>query len=149
MDRKEFISICSSACLGFIGVNVLLKNASLSDSVFRKEIQSNLLEIPLTDFQKIKRDKIKWRRYIIVEADGLQYPIVVYRNSETNYNALLLKCTHQGTVLDVSGDLISCSGHGSEFSTTGEVLNGPAAKELQNFPIQINNQSITLNLDVQ
>lgn len=76
----------------------------------------------------------------------LQYPIVLYRFSETNYQALLMKCTHQGTELQVFGDRLQCPAHGSEFTNTGAVQNGPADEQLRTFPIQIEENSLKVNL---
>ncbi len=152
MDRKKFISVCSSACLGIVGLHSLMSIQRQSKPIDPKTAGKNSseeeLEVLLTDFQKERNGKLKWKKHLIVQPSELHYPIVVFRDSETEYRAILLRCTHQGTILDVSGNLISCSAHGSEFSSTGELLNGPAATNLRQFPIKITSDSITISLKI-
>lgn len=71
---------------------------------------------------------------------------MVYRFSETDFKALLLRCTHQSYELNVSGDLISCAAHGSEFTNKGDVVQGPAEQSLKSFPITIDENNIYIQL---
>ena len=86
------------------------------------------------------------KKYIVVENDQLEYPICVYRFSENDYKALLMKCTHQGTELQVFGDRLQCPAHGSEFTNTGSVQNGPADRPLRTFNITVLDNSIRIRL---
>jgi nucleotide-binding universal stress UspA family protein/nitrite reductase/ring-hydroxylating ferredoxin subunit len=66
----------------------------------------------------------------IVSVDGRK--VAVYRTDDGNLVALSAKCTHMGCTVgwneaDKSWD---CPCHGSRYTPTGEVLNGPAAKPL-------------------
>lgn len=76
-----------------------------------------------------------FRRSVIVEAPGMRAPIVVFRNGDREHVALQLLCTHKQAELNVTGDQLSCPAHGSTFSGTGAVLEGPATDPLPNFPI--------------
>ena len=86
------------------------------------------------------------REYIIVRNDKLEFPIYLYRFSETEYSALLMKCTHQGNELNASGDHLHCSAHGSEFNNKGIVAQGPAEKNLRAFKVTVDNQKIFIDL---
>ena len=46
-------------------------------------------------------------------------------------------CTHQGCTVAWKGESFDCPCHGSKFSTTGEVLSGPASKALGSFSAMI------------
>jgi Rieske Fe-S protein len=85
-------------------------------------------------------------KYIVVQNDQLEYPICVYRFSENDYKALLMKCTHQGTELQVFGDRLQCPAHGSEFTNTGSVQNGPADRPLRTFNVTVVDQQIKIKL---
>jgi len=66
----------------------------------------------------------------IVSVDGRK--VAVYRTDDGDLVAVSAKCTHMGCTVgwnaaDKSWD---CPCHGSRFTATGEVLNGPAAKPL-------------------
>lgn len=56
-------------------------------------------------------------------------------NTGTNFIALSSICTHEGCTVGYSVDKIQCPCHGSQFSTTGSVLQGPATVSLQNYSI--------------
>jgi Rieske Fe-S protein len=57
-----------------------------------------------------------------------------------------MRCTHQGTELQVYGDKLQCPAHGSEFGNKGELKNGPAATHLRSFPISIDNDQLKISL---
>ena len=86
------------------------------------------------------------RQYIIVNNDQLEFPIYLYRFSENDYTALLMKCTHQGNELQASGDYLHCSAHGSEFNNKGVVAQGPAEKDLRSFKVTSDNEKIFIDL---
>ncbi len=66
----------------------------------------------------------------IVSVEGQK--VAVYRNDDGELIAISAKCTHMGcTVGWNSADKTwDCPCHGSRYTPTGEVLNGPAAKPL-------------------
>jgi Rieske Fe-S protein len=57
-----------------------------------------------------------------------------------------MKCTHQGSELQVFGDALQCPSHGSEFDKHGGLLNGPADKPLRTFPVKIENDQLKISL---
>lgn len=145
MHRKIFLKTCGLSCLGLLGSASLLEGCA-GTKYLDAELTGDFLKVPLNAFEISKKNKKKFRSYIVVQNGRLQYPIVLYRFSETNYQALLMKCTHQGTELQVFGDRLQCPAHGSEFTNTGAVENGPADEQLRTFPIQIEENSLKVNL---
>ncbi len=65
-------------------------------------------------------------------------PVCIGRDSGGIY-AMTLTCTHMGCNMAVRGNVspsgIYCACHGSHFSPTGKVLNGPASTSLQHFAV--------------
>ncbi len=141
MERKEFIKSCSFACLGATSIGVLLQSCVSSKNI-TASISENNLVISTSDFLA----KDKFHKYVIVNNEQLQYPIYVFRFSESEYSALYLQCTHQGNELNAYGDKLVCSAHGSEFDNKGNVTNGPAMSPLRSFPVQVKNQDILISL---
>lgn len=145
MKRKEFIKNCGFACLVSSSISALLQSCAGSKIINGKIVESDLI-IPLSDFRVKNDDAASFKRYIVVQHDLLQYPVCVYRLSETEYSALWMRCTHQGTELQVFGDKLQCPAHGSEFSNRGDIQNGPADKSLRTFPVKIENNQLFISL---
>lgn len=145
MQRKEFIKTCGLGCLSMMGAFTLLESCA-GVKYLDGTLVGSSLNIPLQEFQIQKQEEVRYRSYVVVQNNALQYPICVYRLSETEYQALLMKCTHQGTELQVFGDRLQCPAHGSEFTKSGAVQNGPAEADLRTFPVQIEQQTLKINL---
>jgi cytochrome b6-f complex iron-sulfur subunit len=64
--------------------------------------------------------------------------IIIFRTSETGYSALSKICTHQGctVIYNHSDDELPCPCHGSIYSATGTVLNGPATASLKRYNVK-------------
>lgn len=104
------------------------------------------LTINTDEFILTQNGKKTYRSFIIVRNDVLQYPICIYRFSEKEYSALWMRCTHQGTELQVAGDQLQCTAHGSEFDNKGTVKTGPADRNLRNFPVTVSNDQLFIDL---
>ena len=147
MNRNEFLKICGGACMGLVGISTTLQSCA-TQNLIQGNLNNNILEISKSEFIKTSKDetKIKYRKYILVHSSKVEKPIVVYRENDSSFSALLLSCTHQGNQLDVSGDVVTCSAHGSEFDKQGNVLLGPAENKLTNFVVTSDVKAIYLHL---
>jgi len=69
--------------------------------------------------------------------------IIAYLGNE-EYIALSKVCTHQGCTVeyDHADGQIECDCHGSVFSTSGSVLEGPAESALQEYNTELNGQDL-------
>ena len=73
----------------------------------------------------------------------LEGSIIVTQPEEGDFVGLSAVCTHQGcTVREVSGDMIYCGCHGSEFDLQGEVVKGPATEPLPEKKIEIRDNGV-------
>jgi Rieske Fe-S protein len=145
MNRKEFLKTCGFGCVAGIAGVSLLESCS-SSKVMTKQIIGSEILLPTADFEIKYNGKIKYKKYIVIQNEALQFPICVYRFDVGNYTALLMKCTHQGAELQVYGDKLQCAAHGSEFSNKGIVEDGPANTNLRSFPILIENNILKISL---
>ena len=112
-------------------------------SVQQKE---DRLVVKKSEFISTKKDKTTERNYVFVEVVELAFPICIQKNGADDYTALLMSCTHRGCELNYGGGIYSCPCHGSEFSKTGEVLEGPADKNLKSFKTETDSENIYLLL---
>jgi nitrite reductase/ring-hydroxylating ferredoxin subunit len=142
MERKDFIKTCGFACLGGVLFSSILEGCSGS-RIIAGTIDHSDLVAPLSVFQQ---GQSSFRKYVVIQHESLKYPVCVYRFSDTEYTALLMRCTHQGAELQVFGDRLECPAHGSQFSDKGQVKNGPADTNLRTFPVTIKNDQLFISL---
>lgn len=145
MNRKKFLKTCGFGCLSGLTAITLLQSCS-SSQVLTKEINGSDILVPITDFEIKNKDTVEYKKYIIIQNEQLKFPICVYRFDATNYSALFMECSHQGAELQVFGDKLQCSAHGSEFSNKGTVESGPADRNLRNFPITLIKNTLKISL---
>lgn len=145
MQRKEFIKTCGYSCLGLVGAAFFLEGCA-APKYLQAELEDQFLVVPLSAFEFEKKEDKKFRKYIVAYNAKLQYPVSIFRFSDTEYRALLMKCTHKGTELRVYGDRLQCPAHGSEFTQNGEVQNGPADAPLRTFPVHIDNRTLKIDM---
>jgi Rieske Fe-S protein len=148
MNRKEFIIKSCTACIGAAGMSSLISSCT-STQYISGTIGQDGITISKNDFRVSQKDNSAYRSFIVVRNDALQYPICVYRFNDEQYSALWMRCTHQGTELNASGDFLQCPAHGSEFNNKGQVRNGPADRDLRMFPVVISNNDLFIDLRKQ
>ncbi|MEO8171485.1 MAG: Rieske (2Fe-2S) protein [Sediminibacterium sp.] len=145
MDRRKFITTGCISCLSG-GLMLSMLESCGSTKIINASIAGSDLIVPLKHFEIQKNDRKDFKKYLVVQNEQLQYPICIYRFDDNTYKALLMKCTHQGTELQVFGDKLQCPAHGSEFNNQGGVDSGPAGRSLRTFPITINNGQLEISL---
>jgi len=71
---------------------------------------------------------------------------IIFRTGTDNYKALSRKCTHQGCDVTYSyaNGNIPCPCHGSLYTTSGVVINGPAMNNLQSYSVVKNGDILTI-----
>ncbi|MDQ3050653.1 MAG: Rieske (2Fe-2S) protein [Bacteroidota bacterium] len=145
MNRKTFLKTCGVACIGGSMFSVLISGCAGSKMV-SGNVTGDYLIISADEFSQVKKELTTYRKYVIVKHPQMKYPVCVYRLSETDYSALLMKCTHQGNELTAYGEKLHCAAHGSEFDRQGIVRTGPANQSLRKFPVILENNQVKISL---
>lgn len=145
MDRKEFIRTCGLACMGGAAFGMLLESCGSINHYVQATVAENLVTVQKTEFTKMVKGKAVEIRYAIIKTEKLPFPIYVHQSNGT-YNALLMKCTHQGCELQAHGSFLVCPCHGSEFTDAGEVQNPPADQNLLTYKTTTDNENIYIHL---
>jgi cytochrome b6-f complex iron-sulfur subunit len=76
-------------------------------------------------------------------------PLAVTRLAEDSVVAVSRICTHMGCTVLVPGSgssTLDCPCHGSRFTTSGQVVHGPAAVPLPSFPARIEGTQVVVAL---
>ncbi|MBK8549812.1 MAG: Rieske (2Fe-2S) protein [Ignavibacteria bacterium] len=68
----------------------------------------------------------------------------ISRTGESKFLALSMICTHKKCDVDYTGSGFECPCHGSTYSSTGKVTNGPATKNLKSLKTTYNAENNTL-----
>ena len=63
-------------------------------------------------------------------AIGAASGVAAVRTGASSFIALGMACTHQGTKVNIEGQIFDCPNHGARYSSTGEVTRGPASRAL-------------------
>jgi cytochrome b6-f complex iron-sulfur subunit len=80
----------------------------------------------------------------LVQAGGR--PFLVAHTAQDTFTAMTAVCTHEGcTVTEFDGSLFVCPCHGSEYSTSGAVVQGPASSALTRFATQFANNVLSFS----
>lgn len=145
MNRRRFIKNSCTACLSVTTLTGVLSSCTTTRYI-SGILGKDGLAVDLNEFITRQNGRTAHRSFIIIRNEALQYPICVYRFSENEYSALWMRCTHQGAELQASGDYLQCTAHGSEFDNKGTVRNGPADRNLRNFPITVSNNQLFIDL---
>jgi nitrite reductase/ring-hydroxylating ferredoxin subunit len=76
---------------------------------------------------------------------------VMVINKNGQLFCLQARCTHAGAPLaegTIINDVLTCPWHGSQFNiTNGEVIRGPAKKELQSYKFVVENNFLYVELE--
>lgn len=72
---------------------------------------------------------------------------LVARTAQTTVTTVTSVCTHEGcAVSGFANSVYVCPCHGSEFSTSGAVVQGPATSSLRQFPTTFDNNVVTISV---
>ena len=137
MDRKDFLIKSGGLCLAALGFGSLLQSCK---SAYYAPFAHTGNQITL------KKAELSERSFVLIKTEKFNEPIYLSKIAEDNYSALLMYCTHKGCELNPAGNLLVCPCHGSEFTNTGKVLEGPAEKDLHKFNVISDNENIYIQL---
>ncbi len=145
MNRRQFVTKSCLACLSAGALSSIASSCSPT-RYSTGTLEANGLTVLKSEFVDTKKEQSSTRHFIIVSNDKLEFPIYVFKISDNEYSALWMKCTHQGSELQASGDHLYCPSHGSEFDKKGNVAHGPAEKNLRSFPVADRGETLFIDM---
>jgi cytochrome b6-f complex iron-sulfur subunit len=125
MDRKEFIILMGAATGGALLVSCFDGCKKDDSSSAAHQNVDFTLDLTASSSAALKTNG----GFLVTQG------VIVARTLSGTYIAVASACTHQSVTIGYqsSSNQFRCPSHGSVFSATGAVVNGPAATALQQF----------------
>lgn len=138
--RRDFLKESCKACAGASVLGLLLTQMSACSSlpVYKTNLAAKTVDVPLTSFAGSD--------LVIVRDMQTPFDILVVKKSDTEYNALYLKCTHRENPVSATKTGLYCPEHGSTFDLDGNVTKEPAPAPLKRFTTSLHEQAVTIDL---
>ena len=140
MKRREFLKKCgySAVCLGSASSALTACKSVNIRQISTKKNSQNELVVRKLEFTSLA--------YVLLSYPEENYSICLYKVSDEEYLASLMKCTHQKCTTEVLNNAYICPCHGAKFAINGEVLKGPAEKNLQTFKTRVDEGNIYVSI---
>lgn len=140
MERKDFIQKFA------IGGSILLTTPLLFNAC--SDGTDDIMDDDNDNNNGVKVDLTSNDFAALNDVGGFAYTgnIIVIRSGENAYIALSKVCTHQGCTVTYNhaNSQLPCPCHGSVFSTTGSVVNGPANTSLKTYSVKKDGNILTI-----
>ena len=140
MDRRDFLHDCGRACLLILAAPLVIGSAGCSaTSVLQLSANTDrTVDVPLSAFAASGR--------AIVRCEQLTDDVLVTRNLQGEWRALLMRCTHRDQPLVAVSNGLACNSHGSRFDLNGQVTKAPAVAPLHLYRITEHDDRLTIHL---
>ena len=141
MDRRKFILDSCRACAALAAVPAIAALESCGGAktlAIEPAAGSNIIDVPLSQFGSAT--------YTVVKSKKVGDDLIIAKQPDGSYKALVKRCTHKGGPVNVDGADLKCSWHGSRFSMSGTVVNGPAAAPLKSYPATLEGDVVKVDL---
>lgn len=146
MNRRAFIKSSCKTCVTALPVYWLVQACQVTKSITNYQFLQGKIILKKSEFLVQKNNQSMYKKFIVIKPEQNDFPIVIYRVNEQQFNAYSLKCTHQGCELTPYDIAMVCPCHGAEFNLKGQVTSGPAETDLQSYSITIDNENIYIQL---
>ena len=142
-SRREFLKQAGtlSACVCCFGALNVLDSCSTTKGIAGSET-NDMVSVPASSFND--------KNYLVVQTKKYEEPIFVAKQPDGSFMALSMKCTHKGCTVKVpeeNTNKMVCPCHGSQFSTQGNVLKGPATQPLPSFNVTTESQLVIVHFN--
>jgi len=134
MDRKEFL-----ASLG-IGAAFLAYSTCVEGCNVQNPVDSAPTNVDFTlDLTTAANSPLKTNGGYVYSQG-----IIVARTTSGTYVAVFSVCPHAGATVqyDSRNNRFNCPAHGSNFATSGALINGPASSGLKQYNTSLNGTSL-------
>jgi cytochrome b6-f complex iron-sulfur subunit len=139
MDRKEFIKKVA------VGGSILFFAPTIIESCSKENIGSGN-DPGSTNPMIIDLTSSKFSTLNTIGGYGYSGNVIIIHTAANEYIALSKICTHQNCTVDYnkSAKILPCYCHGSEFNLSGNVIRGPAQRNLKKYNVEISGNTLII-----
>jgi len=143
MKRVDFIRNFTIGSSVLIAVPIVLQSCSKSDDLPGPGPGNGN---PIPDGLTIDLTSQEFSALQTVGGYTYKSNVIIIRSGENQYMAFSSICTHEGCTVTYShaGSNLPCPCHGSVFSNSGSVLQGPATAALKKYSVTISGNTIII-----
>jgi hypothetical protein len=140
MDRRSFLLTGCQACaaLAVLPALTTLESCSSAKAATGMVEEAGRVTLPLADLGAEGR--------IVIKPKAVSDPVMVVKQADGTYAALLLKCPHKGGPVKDKGGVLECDWHHSTFDLGGKVQKGPAKADLTHYPVTEDRGKLVIQL---
>jgi Rieske Fe-S protein len=140
--RREFLKDTCNACLGASVLGAVFAPLASCSSlpVFKTDLTRAKVDVPLTSFAE--------SNLVVVRDMQVPYDVLLVKKSETEYNAIYMKCSHRENPVSATKTGLYCSEHGSTFDLDGNVTKEPAPGPLKRFKTEVHDNLVTIEITI-
>jgi cytochrome b6-f complex iron-sulfur subunit len=139
MNRRDLIQKVLIGGTTILVIPDLVSSCSKSNGTDGNTGGNNTLTLDLTDSKYTALNTVGG--FVVVQN-------IIVANTAAGYVALSSVCTHQGCTISYSStnNNFPCPCHGSVYSTSGSVINGPATVALSSYAVSKSGTTLTITL---
>lgn len=137
MKRRSFIQ---KGCVSLLGASTSLLSACAAKTT------ALVVDVSANNELLVSPSAFNHQQTVLLQHPSSKFPICLYKDSKGAYTASLMECTHQSCMTEVVGEQIICPCHGARYVLSGEVVKGPALKDLKTFKTRVENNTVYIEL---
>ncbi|HEY9533468.1 MAG TPA: Rieske (2Fe-2S) protein [Mucilaginibacter sp.] len=144
MERNEFLTKLGigslAVCMGCSIISCSKSGSPGPSNGDNLPATGTTIDIDLNSSIKNIGDQTVSHGIIIVRLGG--------GNVVSSFTAVQVACTHEGTSINYNNSqgMFICPLHGSEFSKTGALIQGPATRALKQYAVAITGTTLTVTV---
>ncbi|MFD0763678.1 ubiquinol-cytochrome c reductase iron-sulfur subunit [Mucilaginibacter lutimaris] len=145
MERHEFLAKLgigvAAVCTGcsIVGCGSKVTDPTPGNGDNNPPNSGNIFSVDLnSELQSVGSSKVSNGVIVVRLAAG---------SEASAFTAVQVACTHQGTNINYNNaqGIFICPNHGSEFNTSGAVVQGPAVTSLKKYTVNVVNNTLTVS----
>lgn len=125
LERRKFFKQTCQFCLAAISATAVasfLESCSTINTI-TGSIDNDSISVAFTELEN--------KDNLIVKSKGNEFDVALIKQSDGEWKALQMMCTHLSNPVFFNGDTFRCNVHFSEFNKNGQPQSGPATKPLK------------------